>query len=90
MNGRPQHQTFRLVGVPCRFGGRRWLAVCPETGARVAKLYMMAGSLFRSRKAIGVAYRCQNETPPFRLLRRRNKLLEQLKSEYGPQRLRHR
>src|SRR3712207_439893 len=34
VNGRPQHQTFRLTGMPCRFGGRRWLAVCPETGAR--------------------------------------------------------
>jgi hypothetical protein len=79
--GRPYQQTFWLVGVPCRYGGRRWLATCPDTGARVAKLYAVGGPVFRSRKAIGAAYRCQSETPPFRILRRRDKLLERLKSD---------
>jgi hypothetical protein len=77
----PYRLTFHLMAWPCRFGGRRWFAVCPETGAPVAKLYKTGGPLFRSRKAIGAAYRCQGETPPFRILRRRDKLLDRLKTD---------
>jgi len=34
--------TIRLETVPCHYGGRRWLFVCPYTGRRALKLYKWA------------------------------------------------
>jgi hypothetical protein len=42
LNGSPMTQCIRLEASPCRFGGVRWLALCPNTGRRVAHLYRTA------------------------------------------------
>jgi hypothetical protein len=44
---------IELVTVPCGFGGRRWLFVCPATGRRALKLYKWAKvPMFRHREAV--------------------------------------
>jgi hypothetical protein len=46
----PQDYTVRLLTTSCRFGGLRWWWVCPQTGQRVAKLYLPnGGTRFLSR-----------------------------------------
>jgi hypothetical protein len=83
-NGKPFDQRFRLIGEPCRFGGYRWRAVCPVTGARAAKLYSLGGAGFHVRRRYGrVAYRSQRAaTPMDRVLMRRDRILTgKLKSD---------
>jgi hypothetical protein len=81
INGVPKVQHFVLYGAPCRFGGRRWFVVCPETGANVSKLYSLTQAGFRSCQAQRAAYRCQNESKLFdRAIRQRNKVLRKLKT----------
>lgn len=75
LDGRPVQQTFAVAGRPCRFGGRRWLAVCPESGCLVAKLYSAGDGLFRSRHAIPLAYRSQGRVRPWEKLRNREVVL---------------
>ena len=59
----PQHDTVPLVPTPCRFGGRRWWAVCPATGRRAVNLYLPnGGRRFLSRVAYRLAYQSQRET----------------------------
>lgn len=61
VNGEPVEYSFRLVGLPCRFGGLRWQAICPHTLRRVAKLYLPPGARhFYARQAWHLAYRSQN------------------------------
>ena len=50
LNGSPVTHRIRLAASPCRFGGVRWLAICPDTGRRVAHLYI-GGSGALSRHA---------------------------------------
>lgn len=79
LDGRPVQQTSAIMSRPCRFGGRRWLAVCPATGRLVAKLYSAGDGLFRSRHAIPLAYRSQDRVPAWEKLRNREvALLERL------------
>jgi hypothetical protein len=79
VSGIPMLQTFTLRGVACRFGGLRWFAICPYTGTNVAKLYSVGTRGFQSRRAHGVAYRCQNESRLFdRAIRQRNNVLDKL------------
>jgi hypothetical protein len=46
LNGSPMTQSVRLDASPCRFGGVRWLAICPNTGRRVAHLYIRGQAPF--------------------------------------------
>ena len=64
-------QWIDLETIAQPFGGRRWFAVCPFTGARCTKLIMPAGATrFAARKAWRrIAYRCQREAPYDRALR---------------------
>src|SRR4029077_10183089 len=78
LDGSPVTQSIPLDASPCRFGGVRWLAVCPNTGRRVAHLYIGgAGAL--SRHAYRLKYDSQRECPLYRSLRRRNKAVAKLK-----------
>jgi hypothetical protein len=80
LNGSPMTQHIRLAGSPCRFGGVRWLAICPNTGRRVAHLYIgRAGAL--SRHAYRLAFNSQRECPLDRSFRRRDKALAKLKAD---------
>lgn len=80
LNGSPVTQRIRLAASPCRFGGVRWLAICPNTGRRVAHLYIGASGAF-SRQAYGLAFNSQRECPLDRSLRRRDKALAKLKAD---------
>jgi hypothetical protein len=87
VNGESITQRISLTSRPCRFGGRRWFAICPRTGRLVTKLHTCGGAHFLSRQARGAAYASQNACPLDRLMRRRDKVLRKLKSddvEYQP------
>jgi hypothetical protein len=71
LNGSPM--TQRLEASPCRFDGVRWLALCPNTGRRVAHLYIgRQGAL--SRHAYRLKFNSQREGPL-----RRDKAIAKLK-----------
>lgn len=56
--------SVALEACPWRFGGRRWFLLCPDTGQHVLKLYLPDGATrFRSRHALGLAYRSQRVDP---------------------------
>jgi hypothetical protein len=80
LNGSPVTQRIRLAPSPCRFGGVRWLAICPNTGRRVAHLYIGGSGAF-SRHAYGLTFDSQRECPLDRSLRRRGKALAKLKTD---------
>jgi hypothetical protein len=64
----PQDYPVALTSTPCRFGGRRWWFVCPQTGRRVGKLYLPNGGCrFLSRDAYRLGYRSQRITPTARI-----------------------
>ncbi|GGE24800.1 hypothetical protein GCM10011390_50270 [Aureimonas endophytica] len=61
------------------FGGRRWWFRCPQTGRRVRKLHMPAGSLrFASRQAHRLAYPSQRQSPRDRATNRAFRLRHRL------------
>lgn len=78
-------QPIALVTIEQPFGGRRWFAVCPFTGARCSKLIMPNGATkFAARKAWRrIAYRVQREAPYDRALRRAFKLRRRLGDDGG-------
>lgn len=83
-NGEPFDQRFRLEAEPCRFGGRRWFAICPATGARAGKLYSLGGAGFHARRRYRrVAYRTQRAPKAIdRVMMRRDRILtRKLKSD---------
>lgn len=80
-SGESTTQRISLMSRPCRFGGRRWFAICPRTGRPVSKLHTCGGVHFLSRQARGAAYASQKECPLDRLIRGRNRVLRKLKSD---------
>lgn len=70
LNGEPVRQVFEIIGRPCRFGGHRWLAVCPRTGRPVAKLYNCCGT-FQPRHLLRGSYHSQGRVRPAEKLRDR-------------------
>jgi hypothetical protein len=80
LNGSPVTPRIRLAASPCRFGGVRWLAICPNTGRCVAHLYIGGSGAF-SRHAYGLAFNSQRECPLDRSLRRRDKALAKLNAD---------
>lgn len=77
----PQHYSLPLVSTPCRFGGRRWWAICPATGRRAAILYLPnGGRRFLSWAAYRLAYQSQRETVTGRAWRTIRKLERRLGS----------
>jgi hypothetical protein len=60
-----------LTTSPQPFGGRRWFFICPRTGRNATKLHLPPGAdAFASRKAYGLGYRSQRESPRDRSLSR--------------------
>jgi hypothetical protein len=72
-------ERVRLVWTPCNYGGERPWFLCPgqSCGRRVAVLYA-AGIYFLCRHCYEPTYSCQQETTPFRLLSRAQKLRDRL------------
>jgi hypothetical protein len=73
-----------LTTSPQPFGDRRWFFVCPRTGENATKLHLPSGEYtFASRKAYGLGYRCQRETPSNRALSRAFALRRKIGGERG-------
>lgn len=73
-----------IVGEPCRFGGTRWFAICPQTGLKVSKFYLPPGAKrFLARKAWRLSYASQTVSSGFsRLCDQRDRYLSRkLKSD---------
>jgi hypothetical protein len=81
----PQAYTVRLETTSCRFGGLRWWWVCPQTGRRVAKLYLPnGGARFLSRGSGGydLPYASQREDQCGRAHRRGRRIRRRLGSPH--------
>lgn len=78
-------QPIRLTTIEQPFGGRRWFALCPFTGARCSKLIMPPGATkFAARGAWRrLAYKVQREAPYDQALRRAFKLRARLGDHRG-------
>lgn len=74
LNGQPVRQVFQIIGRPCRFGGVRWLALCPQTGRPVAKLYGCCGT-FQPRHLLNASYSSQDRVPPTEKLQDREQAI---------------
>jgi len=70
-------QIISLSQTPCNFGGYRKWFLCPRCWKRVAVLYG-AGKYFYCRHCHDLAYSCQQETPPFRLTSKAQKIRKRL------------
>ena len=80
IDSKPVEQHIRLEGLPMRFGGWRWFAICPITGRRCTTLVLTSGTdWFASVKAKGLPYASQSETAMARAHRRIAKAEERLK-----------
>jgi len=73
----PIKQIVRFDWTSCHFGGYRQWLLCPGCDRRIGVLYG-AGKLFLCRHCYGLTYATQQETRPFRLLRRARKIKERL------------
>lgn len=71
--GESRRQTVELVASPCRYGGRRFYFLCPNTGRRCEVLCSFQGH-FASRQYHRLAYDSQSEDIWGRMLRARNKV----------------
>lgn len=67
-NGEPIVQVVQLVADPCRFGGHRFLWLCPVTWRRCAMI-ACAGGRFASRQAQRLTYATQSADTLDRLKR---------------------
>lgn len=67
-DGKPINYRVRLERLPKHFGGYEWYFICPTTGKRCSKLYMI-GEYFLSRHAYPSAmYSKQTESKRWRVL----------------------
>lgn len=84
----PQNYPVSMVTTPCRFGGRRWWWVCPETRRWVRKLYLPNGGnrfLSRGRGGYRLDYASQRQGQLDRIHARSRKLYRKLGADYdGP------
>ena len=78
-------QPIELVTIEQPFGGRRWYAICPYSGARCSKLHLPPGATkFAARGAWRrLAYKVQREAPYDQALRRAFKLRARLGDHRG-------
>lgn len=72
-------QVISIDWTPCNYGGHRKWFCCPRCGKRVAVLYG-PGKYFYCRHCCNLTYACQQETPPFRLLSKAQKIRERLEA----------
>ena len=66
------NQRITITRTACHYGGDRPWFLCPRCNCRIAILYC-ADMLFLCRHCGDLTYRCQQETPMFRLLRQGTK-----------------
>ena len=72
-------QTLELVRVAQPFGGHRWWFNCPLEATRCGIVYLPPGqTCFASRRAYGLVYASQYESPEIRAIRRADKIRERL------------
>ncbi len=78
--------TVRLVARPCRYGGRRWFFLCPQTRRRCARLFLPnGGHRFLSRHAYRLGYQSQRGTALDLCHARMARLYRKLGADYdGP------
>ncbi len=70
-------QEISFDFTPCNFGGYRKWFLCPHCCKRVAVLYGV-DRYFLCRHCYNLTYSCQQETPPFRLLNKAQKIRKRL------------
>lgn len=76
---RPPAGTFKLISVPCRFGGTRPMLLCARCGRRQLFLYLPPGQWhYACRRCLGASYPSQSDNPLRRLQRRLRKLAARL------------
>ncbi len=74
-NGVPRRQNIQLEAAPLPYGGVRWWAICPVSGARVGTLaFSVKHHAFVSVRAAGMAYSSQSEGVFKRIERRQDKI----------------
>lgn len=67
VNGTPINYRIQIEGIPTHFGsGYNWYFICPQTGKRCRKLYLI-GPRFLHRDAFkGAMYSCQTRSKSWR------------------------
>lgn len=73
----PVKQEISFDLTSCHYGGYRKWFFCPHCWKRVAILYG-AGKYFLCRHCYNLTYPCQQESPPFRLLSKAQKIRARL------------
>jgi hypothetical protein len=82
-NGQPADYRVRITSTPCHYGGRRWWWKCPQSGHRIAKLYLPPGAtIFAARKVYRLAYRSQRVTALDRSHDRQRRLYRKPGADY--------
>ena len=82
LNGEPKVQTIDLVGVPMRYGGRRYYFICPRHGRR-CEVLPSVGGVFASRQAHRLTYQSQSSDRVDRLRDRARKLEKRIWPDKG-------
>jgi hypothetical protein len=85
-NGEPVAQRFALTGTTMPVGGLRWTVKCPESDKMVRDLYLLNRpnhTLFRSRHALGLAYRSSYLKPNECYRERALKLMDRLGAKWN-------
>jgi hypothetical protein len=70
-------QTVSFDRTPCNYGGHRTWFLCPRCWKRVAVLYG-SGKYFFCRHCCDLIYSSQQESRPYRLLRKARKIRERM------------
>ena len=73
----PVEQEISFDRTPCNYGGHRTWFLCSRCRKRVAVLYG-AGKYFFCRHCYDLAYGSQQESEPYRLMRKARKIRKQL------------
>ncbi len=89
LNGEPKVQTIDLVGVPMRYGGRRYYFICPRRGTR-CEVLPVVGGVFASRQAQRLTYQSQSADQIDRMRDRAHRLEKRLWPDKGKPRPRGR
>ena len=69
-------QCIHFDHTECNYGGKRCWFLCPGCNRRVAVLY--GDKYFLCRKCLNLTYSTQQESPPFRLTSKAQKIRERL------------
>ena len=77
-------QEIELTTRPAYFGGWRWYFICPRSGELALRLHLPLGaSGFASRRAYGLGYAVQRESPRDKAFRRARKARRKIGGGYN-------